>query len=165
MLERIESESAGLVCPGFADELVGSEALEGLEPLGEVVGDDEVRQVAAELVVGVVMEAPDGGLFDRAVHPLDLAVGPRMLGLGQAMVDVDDGAGVFEGMCSEGLLAFDHLPDLGRVPGFAPGIGEVGAVVGQHSVDLVGHGLDQGMQEVRGDAGGGFGMQLGEGEL
>ena len=44
-------------------------------------------------------------------------------------------------------------------------IGAVGAVVGQHSVDLVGHGLDQGMQEVRGDAGGGFGMQLGEGEL
>ena len=68
-------------------------------------------------------------------------------------------------MRSERLLAFDHLPDLGRVPGFAPGIGEVGTVVGQHGVDLVGHGLDQGMQEVRGDACRRFGMQLGEGEL
>jgi hypothetical protein len=56
--------------------------------------------------------------------------------LDQAMVDAGDGAGVFEGMRPERLFAFDPLPDLGRAPGFAAGGGEVGAVVGQHSMDL-----------------------------
>ena len=165
MLERIKGESVWLCCPGFADELVGGEAFEGLEPPGEVVGGDKVCQVAAELVVGFVVEAPDGGLFDRPVHPLDLAVGPRMLRLGQAMVDVGKGASVLEGVRSERLFAFDHVADLGRAPGGAAGIGEVGAVVGEHGVDFVGHCLDEGPQEVGGGARGGFYMQFGEGEL
>src|SRR5580698_9526818 len=50
-MEWIEGETVRLCCPGLADELVGGEAFEGLEP-GEVVGRDEVSQVAAELVVG-----------------------------------------------------------------------------------------------------------------
>jgi hypothetical protein len=41
----IESKSIGIVLPGFADVLVGCEALEGLEPFGEVVGGDEVVEV------------------------------------------------------------------------------------------------------------------------
>ena len=94
----IEGESFRLFCPGFADELVGREAFEGLEPPGEVVGGDEVCEVAAELVVAVVVEALDRRVLDRPVHALDLAVRPRMPGLGQAMVDVVIGAGVFEGM-------------------------------------------------------------------
>ena len=81
------------------------------------------------------------------------------------MIDVGDGAGVLEGMGPEHFLAFDHLPDLDWAPAFSPWIGEVGAVVGQHDMDPVGHGLDQGMQEVRGDTGRGFFMQLGKGEL
>ena len=46
-MERVEVESFGLFCPGFADELVGREAFEGLEPSGEVVGVDEVCEVAS----------------------------------------------------------------------------------------------------------------------
>jgi len=75
LLERIEGESFGLFCPGFADVFVGREAFKGLEPLGEVVGADEVGEVAAQLVVRVVVEALDRGILDGAVHPLDLAVG------------------------------------------------------------------------------------------
>jgi hypothetical protein len=73
--------------------------------------------MASELVVRFVVEALDRGLLDRAVHALDLAVGPRMLGFGQAMIDVGAGAGVFEGMGPEQLLALD-LPDLGRVSAY-----------------------------------------------
>ena len=36
-----------------ADVFVGRETFQGLEPLGEVVGADEVGEVAAQLVVGV----------------------------------------------------------------------------------------------------------------
>jgi hypothetical protein len=30
----------------------------------------------------------DGRILDGAVHPLDLTIGPRVPGLGQAMIDV-----------------------------------------------------------------------------
>jgi hypothetical protein len=34
--------------------------------------------VLAELVVALVVEAPDGGVLDGAVHPLDLTICPGM---------------------------------------------------------------------------------------
>ena len=42
----IESKSVRFVLPAFADEFVGSESGEGLEPFGEVVGGDEVVEVS-----------------------------------------------------------------------------------------------------------------------
>jgi hypothetical protein len=54
--------------------------------------------VGAQFLVGLVVEALDGRLLDCAVHALDLAVGPRMPGLGQAMVDVVFGTGILERM-------------------------------------------------------------------
>jgi len=41
----IESKSVRFFLPAFTDELVDRETSEGLEPLGEVVGGDEVEQV------------------------------------------------------------------------------------------------------------------------
>ena len=102
-MDRIEFEFFGLDRPPFADELVGREALQGLEAPAEIVGADEVGEVPFELLVVVVVVALDGGVFDRAVPPLDLAVGPRMLRFGGAMVDIGLGAGVFEGMGAEQL--------------------------------------------------------------
>ena len=81
MLERIEGESFGLFCPGPADVFVGRETFKGLEPLGEVVGADEVGEVAAQLVVGVVVEALDRSIFDSAIRPLDRPVVQGCLGL------------------------------------------------------------------------------------
>ena len=52
----------------------GCEAFEGLKPSAEIVGCDEVGEVASELIVAVVVEASDGGFLDGAVHPLDLSV-------------------------------------------------------------------------------------------
>ena len=49
--------------------------------------------MTAKLIVAVVVIPFDRGVLDGAVHPLDLATGPRMVGLGQAMLDPI--AGVF----------------------------------------------------------------------
>jgi|TARA_R110002033_G_scaffold107489_1_gene153971 hypothetical protein len=40
-----------------------------------------------QLIVVVVVEAFHSGVLDRVVHPLDLATGPRMVGLGPAVLD------------------------------------------------------------------------------
>ena len=88
-----------------------------------------------------------------------------MLGLCQPMIDIVEGAGVFEGMRVEEPPLGDHLLDLGWGPGFAGGIGEVGSVVGEDGVDPVGDGLDQAAQEVRGRAARHLLMQFDEGEL
>lgn len=39
------------------------------------------------LVVAVVMMAFDGGVLNGAVHPLDLTVGPGMIGFCEPMLD------------------------------------------------------------------------------
>ena len=72
----------------FADELVGREAFEGLQPSSEVVGADEVGEVISQLVVIVVVEALDGCFLDRAVHAFDLAIRPRVPDLGEPVVDL-----------------------------------------------------------------------------
>ena len=87
-MDRVKGEPFGFDCPLFADELVGREAFEGLQSSPEIVGADEVGEVLAQLVVIVVMEAFDGRVLDRAVHPLDLAIRPGMLDLGQPVVDL-----------------------------------------------------------------------------
>src|SRR5437588_9812839 len=86
-MDRIENESSGLFCPGTADVFVRGKAFQDLETTGEIVSGDEVDQVGSELVVAVIVIAVDGRLFDRAVHPLDLPIGPWVMGLGQAMLD------------------------------------------------------------------------------
>lgn len=164
-MKGIEGESLGLFCPGLADELVRREAFEGLEAPGEVVSADEISEMAAEPVVGFVMEALDGSLFDSAVLALDLPIGPEMLGLGEAMIDVVAGAGYLKGVGPERLLPFDHGLDVGRSPAFAGRTGEVGAIVCQDGMDFVGNRLDEVEQEVGGGAPGDHLMLLDEGEL
>lgn len=78
--------SFGLRRPCLADELVGGDALERIEPAAEVVGGNDVGEMLAELVVALVVEAPDGGVLDGSVHPLDLAVGPGVSCLGRAVL-------------------------------------------------------------------------------
>ena len=131
---RVECESFGFACPDFADVFEGREALEGLETAAIIVGVDEVVEVGLELPVAIVMVAFDGGLLDRSVHPFDLAVGPRVLDLGEPVLDA--------------VLAAAHVEHVGHEPGCgAIGVawreGELEAVVGQDGVDLVGHGRDQ----------------------
>src|SRR6516162_535120 len=78
-MERIEAEPIRVLCPAFADVLVRREASQGFQPLGKVVSREEGGEMPAKLIVAVVMIAADGGLFQRAVHALDLAVRQGML--------------------------------------------------------------------------------------
>jgi hypothetical protein len=66
---------------------VGRAAAQRLGPSGEVLGCQEVREVRSQLIVGFVVEASYSRVLDRSVHWLDLTVGPRMVGLGQAVLD------------------------------------------------------------------------------
>src|SRR4051794_21823386 len=54
---RIDPEPVWLVCPGFADELVGGEAAQGFEAAGVVIGIQEELEVRPELVVALVVVA------------------------------------------------------------------------------------------------------------
>ena len=119
----------------------------------------------SQLIVGLIEVAFDGRILDGAVHSLDLPIRPGMLGLGQPMIDIIEGAGVFEGMGEEGFPVSDHVPDFCRGPCIASGIGEVGSVVGEDGVDPIGDGFDQAAQEVRGRAARHLLMQFDEGEL
>ena len=58
-------------------------------------GVDEVGQMNSQLIVGFV-QVVFGRILDGAVHPLDLTVRPGMLGLGHPMIDIVEGAGLFE---------------------------------------------------------------------
>ena len=124
----IENKSIGLVLPGFTDEFVDRKTAEGLQPFGEVVGGEKVNQVGTELCVAVVVVALNGGFLDGAVHALDLSVGPRMIGLSQAMVDALPKTDPIKRVTTK--TGGRALTVLGQV-------GELNAVVGQHGVDAI----------------------------
>src|SRR6202049_1538737 len=95
-MDWIEGESVWLFYPDAAEILVWREALEGFEPAAEVVGHDEVGQVAAKLVVGFIVVALDGRFLEGAVHPFDLAIRPGVVGFGQAVLDAVGSADLVE---------------------------------------------------------------------
>ena len=70
--------------------------------------------MAAQLVVIVVVEALDGRFLDRAVHPLDLSVGPGMLDLGEPVLDAmfvaDAVEDVHEGMAVRSSWLVNWMP-------------------------------------------------------
>src|SRR5215470_7540349 len=110
-MERVESESSGLFCPELTDSFEGRQASKALEPLGEVVGIEERRQMRAQAVVRVVVEPPNRCLLDGPVHSFDLAVGPRVIEFCQAMVDAELRAGQVEGMGAKGPSVTQQLPN------------------------------------------------------
>lgn len=56
---------------------------EGLEPSYEVVGCREVGEMGVQLCVALVVKALDRNVLNRAVHLLHLAIGLRVVWLGQ----------------------------------------------------------------------------------
>ena len=121
--------------------------------------------MVAKLRVAVVMIAFDRRILDRAVHPLELSVRPGVSRLGQAMVDIVAGTSKLEAVSSEGLAGRNRLLDDGGGRGDVAGRGEVGAVVGEHRVHPVGHGLDEMPEEIARDPPRRSSMELDEGEL
>lgn len=54
-----------------------------------------------------------GGLLEGAVHAFDMAIGPRMVGLGETMVDLMASAGELEGVGAKKLSALASESDFG----------------------------------------------------
>lgn len=57
-MDRVHPEPLGFGCPLLADEFVGRQTFEGLEPAAEVVGIDEVGEVLPQLRAIVVAHRP-----------------------------------------------------------------------------------------------------------
>ena len=100
-----------------------------------IVGIDEQVQMRSKLVVAIVVVALDRRVLDRAVHPLALSFGSRMVHLCQPMLDV--------------MLVADAVEDVLAVVDVLSAWCELNAVVCEHGVDAVRHRLDEVAQELR----------------
>ena len=67
-------------------------------------------EMVSELVVAVVLVAAERGLFQRAVHALDLAIRPGVLWLCEPVIAVAFGAGVRKSMGSEDFASGRGIP-------------------------------------------------------
>jgi hypothetical protein len=83
----------------------------------------------------------DGRVLDRAVHAFGLTVGPRVIGLGQAVFDAVGNTYAVKDMRPQEAAAWS-------VAVFKK-VGEGHPVVGQHGVNLVGKHIDDVFQEGR----------------
>jgi len=142
---RMKGNAFGLFVPALSDVFIGSEPVQCLEAHGKVIGHPEGLEGFREVLVGLVVVLPHGGVFAGPVHAFPLAIGPGMVGCGEAM-----GATLFLADASEEMGA--------RVLSALPG-GALEAVIGQHGVDLVGYGGDQVAQDLRSAPLARFGVQ------
>jgi hypothetical protein len=85
----------------IADRMKGCSPSERFEVLGEVVGGDEGGDVRLELPMRGVVEDTDRGIFDRAMHPFDLPIGPRVIGPRDLVCDSVHPAHAVEGMSAD----------------------------------------------------------------
>lgn len=102
------------------------------------------------------MVALDGRFLNRAVHALDLAIGPWMLDLGQPMFDAILLLAHIEHMCCVSCR---------RAVRVARRKSELHPIVGENRVDLIGDTSDQSFEEGRGGGPSRLPDQLHEGEL
>ena len=101
-----------------------------------IVSIHEELQVHLELVMRVVVVALDRGILDRPVHPLNLPVSPRVVHLGEPVLDV--------------VLLAHTIEDVRAVPDVLLARGELDTIVGQDRVDAIRDRLDQIAQELGG---------------
>lgn len=87
LVVRNDDQPVWLRGPDLGDVFIGRQTAECLQSTGEVVGSHEIGKERSKLIVARGVEAFDGRLFDRAVHPLDFTIGPRMVRLGEAVFD------------------------------------------------------------------------------
>jgi hypothetical protein len=90
----------------------------------------------AQLIVAVILEAPDFRFLGPSVHTLDLAVGPTVVWRDQV---------VFDAVCLTDRFEA-HQPGTDNVP--VPRLlHELNAVVLENCVDLAAHGFEQELKE------------------
>ena len=133
-----------------------------------VVGIQEELDMPAQVVMAGVVVAVHGCFLERSVHAFDLPVGPGMVRPGQSVLDAVFLAGIAKSVAASGAHLLAGAPGRWGVLAAAflrTGMGELDAIVGEQGVDPVGHGLDQGMEEVGRDLACRLLMQLGKGKL
>ena len=130
-----------------------------------MVGIEKGSQVGAELSVRLVVISANGGLLKGAIHAFDLAIGPRMVGFGEAVVDGVTSAGVLKGMSAEGFSALESQSDIWSGGGGVAWGGEMSAVVGEDGMDAVREDGDQFIQKIGRSLAGGLFHQPNKGEL
>jgi hypothetical protein len=126
---RIYGKACWLFVPALPDVFIGGESVQRLEALGEAIGHQEGIEVFLEVPVGLVVRLLHGGLFEGTVQAFHLTIGPGMVGLGQPMVNA--------------ILLTEAIQDLGERVYIALAVGELATVIGQHRMDLGGHGGNQ----------------------
>lgn len=114
------------------------EAAERFESSGVIVRIDEVVEMVAQLVVVIVVVAFDGGVFDGSVHPLHLAVCPRVSDFCEPVFN--------------SVFPAPHIEHVRHVccrwPVFvARWESELDAIVSENNVDLVWNGGNEGFEE------------------
>lgn len=110
-----------LFLPTLDDVLIRGSATECFAAFYEIVDVEKIGQMFASLVVHVIMVAIDCRFFQRAVHALDLTVGPQMLGFGQAMGNL--------------VLPEQAGKAMGPVPAVSLAISKLNPVIGGHCMD------------------------------
>ena len=130
---------------------MGCEAAQFLESFGVVIVQQEGLQVLVEFVRGLVMVDLDGGLLNRAVQALDLAVGSGMGRLSQVVFYA-----VFAADTVKAVPAGQQLVRLQ---------GKLHAVVGEYGMHFVEQFVQHAPQEFGGPHAFGARMPFGKGLL
>lgn len=112
----------------------GGETLERLEAFGVGIGGQERLKMVFHLLGVGIPVAVHGGFLERPVHSFDLSVRPRVIGLGQAVLDAMSCAGA--------------VKQMRKRPGLMWQVGELDAVIRQDGVDAVRDRLDALLQKV-----------------
>jgi hypothetical protein len=127
---RIDAKAFWLCVPALADVLRGGAPFQWLAALGEVIGHQEGLEVCPDVLRGLVVILLHGGFFAGTVQAFSLAIGPGMMGFGEARV--------------EALVPTDALQPMVERVLIALPVGELDAGIRPDGVDLVGHGGDAG---------------------
>ena len=117
---------------------------------------DEPLKVSSKLFMVGVVAAFDGGIFDGPVHALDLTIGPRVVWLGQAILDAM--------LCTNAIEQMACKPRCGSIA-VAWRMAELDTVVGQDGMQPVWKSVDQIAEKLASDHAGGLGLEPGEDEL
>ena len=115
--------------------------------------------------MALVVISPNRCVLDCPVHSFDLPVRPGVIWLCESVINIVLGAGQNEPMATEPCVFSNQPPNLRGSPVIALRISEVGAVVGEHRMDLVRNRIDQTTEKVTGIPSGDPLVQFGKSEL
>ena len=147
----IDSKAFWFFLPALTDVFIWGKSPQGFKSFSEIVGHQEGVEVLLEVLMRLIVIFFDRGFFEGAVHALDLAISPGMIGFGEAVLDP-----VLLTHARKDMLEGILIP---------LAIGALHAIVRQDRVNFIGHGVDEAAQKLRRDGLQGLRVQLSIGKL